>query len=114
MVRQQPADVSERPLKSVVLPPPEPSPDEVRVQVRVCGVCRTDLHIVEGELPPAKLSLVPRHEVVGVVDRVGSRVRTVKEGDRVGIAWLPGTCGRREFCRATTKHLCLQASFARS
>ncbi|TLY19426.1 MAG: alcohol dehydrogenase, partial [Nitrospirae bacterium] len=111
MVLQQPADVRERPLKSVVLPPPEPSPDEVRVQVRVCGVCRTDLHIIEGELPQAKRPVVPGHEVVGIVDRVGSRVRAVKEGDRVGIAWLQGTCGRCEFCLDKQENLCLQARF---
>jgi propanol-preferring alcohol dehydrogenase len=111
MVLQQPADVREHPLTPTVLPLPDSGPEEVRVQVRVCGVCRTDLHIVEGELPPAKRPVVPGHEVVGVVDRVGSRVRTVKEGDRVGIAWLQGTCGRCEFCLDKQENLCLQARF---
>lgn len=111
MVLQQPADVREDPLKSAVLPPPEPGPDEVRVQVRVCGVCRTDLHIVEGELPPAKLPVVPGHEVVGIVDRVGSRVRTVKEGDRIGIAWLQRVDGRCEFCKTGRENLCPAARF---
>src|SRR5439155_1156613 len=72
---------------------------------------RTDLHIVEGELPPAKRSVVPGHEVVGIVDRVGSRVLTVKEGDRVGIAWLQHTCGTCEFCLSKQENLCLQARF---
>ena len=83
----------------------------MRVRVKVCGVCRTDLHIVEGDLPPAKQPVVPGHEVVGVVDRVGSRVQTVKEGDRVGIAWLQQTCGGCEFCLDRRENLCLQARF---
>ena len=111
MVLKQPADVRDHPLRPTVLPLPDPGPDEVRVQVRVCGVCRTDLHIVEGELPPAKRSVVPGHEVVGIVDRVGSRVLTVKEGDRVGIAWLQHTCGTCEFCLSKQENLCLQARF---
>jgi alcohol dehydrogenase, propanol-preferring len=81
------------------------------VLVQVCGVCRTDLHIVEGDLPPAKQPVIPGHEVVGIVDRVGSRVRTVKEGDRVGIAWLQYTCGRCEFCLDHQENLCLHARF---
>src|SRR2546422_6898382 len=111
MVLKQPADVRDHPLRPTVLPLPDPGPDEVRVQVRVCGVCRTDLHIVEGELPPSKRSVVPGHEVVGIVDRVGSRVLTVKEGDRVGIAWLQHTCGTCEFCLSKQENLCLQARF---
>src|SRR5256712_6805973 len=111
MVLQQPGDVRGYPLRPAVLPSPEPGQDEVRVLVRVCGVCRTDLHIVEGELPPAKRPVVPGHEVVGIVDRVGSRVRTVKVGDRVGIAWLQRTCGRCEFCLDKQENLCLQAQF---
>src|SRR5207302_1529629 len=111
MVLQQPGDVRDHPLRPTVLPSPEPGPDEVRVQVRVCGVCRTDLHIVEGELPPAKRPVVPGHEVVGIVERAGDRVRTVKEGDRVGIAWLQHTCGTCEFCLGKQENLCLQARF---
>src|SRR5713101_656515 len=111
MVLQQPADVRDHPLSPAVLPSPEPGQDEVRVQVKVCGVCRTDLHIVEGELPQAKRPVVPGHEVVGIVDRVGDRVRTVKEGDRVGIAWLQHTCGACEFCLDKQENLCLQARF---
>jgi len=83
----------------------------VRVRVQVCGVCRTDLHIVEGELPPAKRPLIPGHEVVGRVDQVGRNVRTVKEGDRVGIAWLQETCGRCEFCVGGQENLCSQGRF---
>src|SRR2546425_1214883 len=111
MVLKQPADVQRQPLVLDDVPVPEPGPDEVRVRVQVCGVCRTDLHIVEGELPPAKRPVVPGHEVVGIVNRVGSRVRTVKVGDRVGIAWLQRTCGTCEFCLDKQENLCLQAQF---
>src|SRR5437870_13654113 len=111
MVLKQPADVQRQPLALDDVAVPEPGPAEVRVRVQVCGVCRTDLHIVEGELPPAKRPVVPGHEVVGIVDRVVSRVRTVKVGDRVGIAWLQRTCGRCEFCLDKQENLCLQARF---
>jgi len=111
MVLRQAADVSKSPLSQEELPVPSPAPGQVRVRVRVCGVCRTDLHIVEGELPEAKRPVVPGHEVVGIVDRVGRDVRGVKEGDRVGIAWLQGTCGLCEFCRTGRENLCAQAAF---
>src|SRR5438445_271509 len=87
------ADIQTKPLAWIELPAPEPGSGEVRLRVQVCGVCRTDLHIVEGELPPAKRPVIPGHEVVGYVDRVGRNVRTIKEGDRVGIAWLQRVCG---------------------
>ena len=106
MVLEQSGDVGTSPLvlRDVVLP--EPGPDEVRVKVVVCGVCRTDLHIVEGELPPRKRPVVPGHETVGIVERVGRQVRDLKEGDRVGIAWLQRTCGVCRFCRDSRENLC--------
>lgn len=111
MVLSESADVATSPLALIERPAPEPGPGEVRVRVRACGVCRTDLHIVEGELPPATRPIVPGHEVVGVVDRVGRDVRGLKEGDRVGIAWLRATCGRCGFCASGRENLCLQAAF---
>lgn len=111
MVLRQTADVGTSPLELEDLPTPEPGPGDVRVRVRVCGVCRTDLHIIEGELPPAKRPVIPGHEVVGIVDRVGAGVRAIKEGDRVGIAWLRSTCGDCEFCLNRQENLCLQARF---
>ncbi len=111
MVLEKPADVQAGPLALRDVPVPEPGPGQVRVRVQVCGVCRTDLHIVEGELPQAKRPVVPGHEVVGIVDRVGKGVSTVREGDRVGVAWLQKTCGRCEFCRAGRENLCGQARF---
>jgi propanol-preferring alcohol dehydrogenase len=111
MLLRRPAEAESHPLVLEEVSVPEPGPDDVRVRVRVCGVCRTDLHIVEGDLPPAKQPVIPGHEVVGIVDRVGNRVRTVKEGDRVGIAWLQHTCGRCEFCLDRQENLCLHAKF---
>jgi alcohol dehydrogenase, propanol-preferring len=90
---------------------PEPAPDEVRVKVTVCGVCRTDLHIVEEDLPAIKRPVIPGHETVGMVDRVGRDVQTLKEGDRVGIAWLQRTCGQCEFCRSGRENLCSNPTF---
>jgi len=111
MILEHSADVGTRPLLFKDLPAPDPGPGQVRVQVRVCGVCRTDLHIVEGELPAATRPITPGHEVVGAVDRVGSLVHHVKEGDRVGIAWLQNTCGHCEFCRDGRENLCAGARF---
>jgi len=111
MVLERGGDVRTNPLVVQERPAPAPGPGLVRIQVRVCGVCRTDLHIVEEELPPAKRPLVPGHEIVGIVDRVGSGVRAIKEGDRVGIAWLRQTCGRCEFCASGRENLCLAARF---
>ena len=111
MVLRQTAEAEQSPLRLEEVLPPEPGPVHVRVRVQVCGVCRTDLHIVEGDLPPAKRPVVPGHEVVGVVDRVGREVRTIKEGDRVGIAWLQKVCGRCEFCTSGRENLCPSARF---
>jgi propanol-preferring alcohol dehydrogenase len=93
------------------LPLPEPGPGQVRVKVTVCGVCRTDLHVIEGELPPSTRPIVPGHEIVGIVDRVGQGVRQIKEGDRVGIAWLQATCQTCEFCLKGRENLCAHATF---
>jgi alcohol dehydrogenase, propanol-preferring len=111
MVLTEAGDVGSEPLALSELPAPEPGPDEVRVRVNVCGVCRTDLHIVEGELPAAKRPVIPGHEVAGYVDRVGRDVRTIKEGDRIGIAWLQRVCGRCEFCMSGRENLCRSAQF---
>jgi len=105
------ADIQTKPLAWIELPAPEPGSGEVRLRVQVCGVCRTDLHIVEGDLPPAKRPVILGHEVVGYVDRVGCNVRTIKEGDRVGIAWLQRVCGRCEFCTSRRENLCPSAQF---
>jgi propanol-preferring alcohol dehydrogenase len=112
MVLERSADVGTSPLQLRDVPAPEPGPGQVRVKVRVCGVCRTDLHVVEGDLPKAKHPIIPGHETVGIADKIGPGVRSVKEGDRVGVAWLQGTCGRCEFCRNRRENLCAQAVFS--
>jgi alcohol dehydrogenase, propanol-preferring len=86
-------------------------PGEILVRVRACGVCRTDLHIVDGELPPAELPIVPGHEIVGIVEVVGDGVTQFKPGDRVGIPWLGYSCGACAFCRSGRENLCVTARF---
>lgn len=88
------------------LPDPLPGPGEVRVRVAACGVCRTDLHVVDGELPNPKLPIVPGHEIVGYVDAVGLGVRGLKSGERVGIPWLGHTCGVCAYCMSQHENLC--------
>lgn len=106
-----PAPVETAPLRLDELPVPEPQENEVRVRVEACGVCRTDLHVVEGELPPQVEHVVPGHQVVGTVDARGPRVTRFKEGDRVGIAWLRYTCGVCCYCKAGNENLCPNARF---
>jgi propanol-preferring alcohol dehydrogenase len=106
-----PAPIDTSPLQLRDIPIPEPAPNEIRVRVQACGICRTDLHVVEGELPPQLEHVVPGHQVVGVVDRSGSAARRFSEGDRVGIAWLRSTCGACRYCRAGNENLCPHARF---
>src|SRR5919108_5315328 len=89
-------------------PPPEPGPGQVLLRVRACAVCRTDLHIVDGELPHPKLPLVPGHEIVGIVERGGTRFAP---GTRVGVPWLAWTDGTCRFCRSGRENLCDVARF---
>jgi propanol-preferring alcohol dehydrogenase len=90
---------------------PEPGPGEVRVRVRACGVCRTDLHLTVGDLAPHRPHAVPGHEVVGEVDAVGDGAQRFAVGDRIGIAWLRHTCGRCRFCRRGDENLCVEPAF---
>jgi propanol-preferring alcohol dehydrogenase len=92
-------------------PPPEPGPGQVRVRVAACAVCRTDLHIVDGELDRPKLPLVLGHQIVGVVDALGEGVDDRASGDRVGIPWLGWTDGECRFCRSGRENLCDSARF---
>jgi len=94
------------PLKSQERPDPDPVAGEVRVRVAACGVCRTDLHVVDGELPNPQLPIIPGHEIVGYVDAVGKGVDTPAVGTRVGIPWLGWTCGQCDYCRSGRENLC--------
>jgi propanol-preferring alcohol dehydrogenase len=111
MVLRKTGDVGTDPLLLDDLPVPEPGPGEVLVAVSVCGICRTDLHVVEGELDRPKLPLIPGHQAVGTVRDVGSGVTTRRVGERVGIAWLQGTCGQCQFCKSGRENLCQAARF---
>jgi len=106
-----PAPIETRPLRCAEIPKPVPGPDELLVRVACCGICRTDLHVVEGELPPHKSPIVPGHQVVGKVEAVGERVRRFHPGDRVGIAWLHRTDGACDYCLAGKENLCDHATF---
>jgi alcohol dehydrogenase, propanol-preferring len=99
------------PLVARDLPTPEPGPHEVAIRVGACAVCRTDLHVVDGELPSPKLPLVPGHEIVGTVSAVGSAVTRWRAGDRVGVPWLGWTCGACVYCRSGRENLCDSARF---
>jgi propanol-preferring alcohol dehydrogenase len=111
MLLETDGDVTTSPLKVCDIQIPLPGPGQVRVKVHVCGVCRTDLHVVEGELPPMTRPIVPGHETVGIVDQVGPGVTLLKEGDRVGIAWLQATCRTCKFCQSGRENLCAHATF---
>lgn len=100
-----------RPLRVAEVPVPQPAPGQVLIKVRACAVCRTDLHVVDGELPRPKLPLVPGHEVVGIVESLGENVTGLRVGDRVGIPWLGWTCGECAFCRSGRENLCDRAAF---
>jgi alcohol dehydrogenase, propanol-preferring len=98
-------------LRSVDLPDPHPGPGQVRIRVGACGVCRTDLHLAEGDLLPHRPRTVPGHEIVGVVDELGPGSDRFRIGDRIGAAWLRGTCGRCRWCRSGRENLCPDATF---
>jgi propanol-preferring alcohol dehydrogenase len=95
-----------RPLEPLRGRDPEPGPGEVRLKIKACGVCRTDLHVVDGDLPLKRLPITPGHEIVGVVDRLGEGVASVRLGDRLGVPWLGWTCGVCRYCRAGEENLC--------
>jgi len=102
MVLERPRE----PLRLVERPEPQPGKDEVGVRVSACGVCRTDLHVVDGELPKPKLPVVPGHEIVGRIEALGVHVAGLAVGMRVGIPWLGQTCGHCRYCRSGAENLC--------
>jgi alcohol dehydrogenase, propanol-preferring len=106
-----PAKVEKNPVEYGEFPDPSPGPGEVLVRVKVCGVCRTDLHVIEGELPPKKSPVIPGHQVVGVIEQSGPEVKRFAAGARVGIAWLHKTDGICEYCRRGEENLCDEPLF---
>ncbi len=106
-----PAPIETAPLHAIELPDPEPGPGEILVRIKTCGVCRTDLHVAEGDLPPRHPRIIPGHEIVGAVERCGAGCARFAEGARVGVAWLRETCGQCAFCRRGRENLCRSARF---
>lgn len=105
------APIDQGPLRRIERPSPAPGPGQVRVAISCCGVCRTDLHLAEGDLPPHRSQVTPGHEVVGRVDAVGTGTSRFAVGDRVGVAWLAGTDGSCRYCRRGDENLCTQTTF---
>src|ERR1700676_5279220 len=110
-VLEKPAPIETNPLLLRDVPQPEPAKGEVRLRVRCCAVCRTDLHVIEGELPPRKAPVIPGHQIVGVVEKLGEGARRFPIGARVGIAWLHHTDGACEYCLAGKENLCDRPEF---
>lgn len=110
-ILQAPGKVETNPLEFSDVPIPEPGEGEVRVRVHACGVCRTDLHVIEGELPPRKSPVIPGHQVVGLVEQLGKNAKRFAIGARVGVAWLHKTDGTCEYCRAGAENLCNAPEF---
>src|ERR1700758_5756097 len=99
------------PLTAADVPAPSPGPGQLLIGVHACAVCRTDLHVVDGELPNPKLPLIPGHEIVGKIVEVGVQVEHLRVGTRVGIPWLGWTCGHCQYCRTKRENLCDEARF---
>jgi len=110
VLRKQ-APIETDPLDYCDVATPDPGPGQVLVKVKVCGICRTDLHVVEGDLPPRRMPVIPGHQIVGAIERVGSGVTGVKPGERVGVAWLHQTCGKCRFCQSERENLCEDPRF---
>ncbi len=111
MIVEQVADVASRPLRLVEVPDPIPGPHEVLVRVSCCATCRTDLHVIEGDLPVVRSPVVPGHQIVGTVQALGPECSRLSAGDRIGVAWLRSTCGTCRFCRSGRENLCGEARF---
>jgi propanol-preferring alcohol dehydrogenase len=109
----QPAPIETAPLVVGDRPTPDPSPGQVRVRVAACGICHTDLHVVEGDLPPRRSPVIPGHQIVGVVDAVGPGAAAAgrRIGERVGVTWLAWACGACDACRRGDENLCVRARF---
>jgi len=108
---RSPAPIESNPLEFTDVATPKPAAGEVLVRVRACGVCRTDLHVIEGELPPRKSPVIPGHQVVGVIETLGEGAKRFAVGARVGIPWLHHTDGTCEYCRSGQENLCDHPTF---
>ena len=111
MLLRSPSPIADAPLVAARLAPPEPGPGEIRLHVHACATCRTDLHVIEGDLPPRRLPVIPGHQVVGTVEATGLGATRFQLGDRVGIAWLRSTCGSCRYCAAGRENLCEASTY---
>jgi propanol-preferring alcohol dehydrogenase len=105
------APIGSSPLQAVESPTPSPGSGEIRVRIRCCATCRTDLHVIEGDLAPCRMPVVPGHQAVGVVDALGAGAQRFRMGDRVGLAWLRSTCGTCGFCARGRENLCERSTY---
>ncbi len=105
------APINQNPLELVEFSNPDPGPKDILLRIKVCGVCHTDLHTVEGELPEVRLPIIPGHQVVGVVEKMGKNTSRFKEGDRLGVAWLYSSCMSCGYCTRENENLCESARF---
>ena len=110
-ILKAPSTIESRPLEQVDIPIPEPGYGEILVHVSVCGICRTDLHIAEGDLVQKKSPLVPGHQIVGTVESVGADVTRFNPGDRIGVTWLFSSCGECRYCKSDRENLCDNSLF---
>ena len=106
-----PKSIEKSPLVLTTTPTPSPRERQIRIRINACGICHTDLHIVEGEIPIPKLPTIPGHQIVGAVETCGRAVTRFKEGDRAGVAWLHHACGHCRYCKKGNENLCEQAEF---
>ena len=111
MVLDEIAAIGTSPLRFQDIPDPQPGPGEVRIRVHCCAICRTDLHVVEGDLPREKLPIIPGHQIVGTVDALGEGCKRLTLGRRIGVAWLRHTCGTCPFCQSGRENLCEGSRF---
>jgi len=107
----RPDDIANRPLHLHECEIPKPGPSQLLIKIHVCGICRTDLHVVEGDLELKRLPIIPGHQVVGEIKECGEGVADFKPGDRIGVAWLQATCGKCRFCLTHRENLCQSAIF---
>ena len=103
--------IDQNPLELVDIPKPEPESEDILLRIKICGVCHTDLHTVEGELPEVKLPIIPGHQVVGVIEKQGKNASRFKEGERIGVAWLYSSCTNCGYCTRENENLCESARF---
>ena len=111
MLLKAPSPIEKKPLAMAEVEKPKPGHKEILIRILTCGICHTDLHVTEGELPPKKLPVIPGHQIVGVVEAAGKKTTRFKVGDIAGVIWLNSTCGKCEFCRKGRENLCEKAKF---